>query len=117
MQPVNDPPTLFFSTPSSNALKQLVYLEDDPNLPLADDIVLQDVDTDIALVLVELSGLLNMEHDIFSFDEALANGYGVDVTRAVAVGGEVGTITLNGSASAEQYEQVRLSNAVCTYTC
>ena len=112
VEPVNDAPRLYFSTPPNN-VTQLNYAEDDPPLPLTDDLVLQDIDTKIALVAVELSGLLNKEQDIFSFNETLANEYEVDITQAA--GGVTGTITLNGSASAEQYEQVRLQYLItCT---
>ena len=107
VEPINDAPTLYFSA-LSNHLKELVYSEDDPHLPLADDVILQDVDTDIVLVVVELSGLINKEHDVFSFNETLANGYGVNITQTVSPNGMTGTITLNGPASAEYYEQVRL---------
>ena len=111
VEPINDAPTMYFSTLSNN-LKQLTYSEDDPDLPLADDVILQDVDTDIVVVTVELSGLLNKQQDVFSFNDTLVNEYGVDIIQAVTADGVMRTITLNGSASAEHYEQVRLQHII-----
>ena len=98
--PINDAPIL------TSSITEVLYVEDDEAVSIADNISVSDIDSDISDATVIIIGLVDGDNDVVSFNTTLASQYGIDISMKHNVSDNSAILYLSGNATDAQYQEV-----------